>query len=73
MAITLKEKDHNKLDAFLGEVLDLYKSDEISKLEAIGAIAHVFTAAAKDNATEVNSWLHDPDVVKRWKSDIQGN
>jgi len=73
MPIKLTEKDHDKLDDFLGHVLDWYKTDEITRAQAIGALAHVFTAAAKDNETEVKSWLQKPEVIERWKSDIRGS
>jgi hypothetical protein len=71
MAIDLTEKDHNRLDAMLGQILDWYKVGEVSRNAAIGAIAHVFAAAAKDNAGEVQSWLHDADVLRRWHEGIK--
>lgn len=70
--IKLKETDHNKLDEFLGHVLELHASGEVTKQEAIGALAHVFTAAAIDNETEVKSWIERPEVIERWKADIKG-
>jgi hypothetical protein len=73
MAIKLNDKDHTNLDQFLGHVLDLHSSGDVTKNDAIGALAHVFTAAAIDNESEVKSWLERPEVINQWKKDIQAN
>jgi hypothetical protein len=70
MAINLSTKDHAKLDQLIKQVLDWHKNGSISDSQALGVIAHVFTAAAIDNEGEVHSWLHDPEVLKRWRGDI---
>ncbi len=57
MAFKLTKKDHKQLDAFLGEVLDDYKSGNQTRGQAIGALAHVFTAGVIDNEGEVKAWL----------------
>lgn len=58
--------DHGKLDAMLGKVLDAYKSGEVSRSSAIGAIAHVVAAVEKGNEAEVVSWLGDKGTFERW-------
>lgn len=70
MTIALTDKDHNKLDELLGQILDWHKAGDVSKNSAIGVIAHILAAAAQDNEGEVQSWLHQANVLKRWKDDI---
>lgn len=53
----LSEDDHNKLDAFLGKVLEDYSSGRVNRTDAIGAIAHCFAALDKGNIGEVRSTL----------------
>lgn len=67
MSIKLNSADHKELDNFLGKILEWHAKEEITKPEAIGAIAHVLAAAAIDNETEIKSWLHDPTVLADWK------
>lgn len=69
MAFKLSSAQHEKLDGFLGVLLDGYKSGEFTKSEVIGALAHVFTAGVIDNESEVKLWLEDPGVLDRWKAD----
>jgi hypothetical protein len=71
MVIKLTNMDQGKLDEFLGSILDWYASGDVSKSAAIGALAHVFTAAAVDNASEVQSWLHKPVVLEEWKRNAE--
>lgn len=66
--VKLSNDDHNKLDALLGQILDWHASGDITKLQAIGVVAHVIAATAQGNESEVHSWLHDPAVLKRWKA-----
>lgn len=54
---TLTERDHQNMDAFLGHVLDDYKSGEITKDEAIGGLAHVMAALDRDNYGEARNWF----------------
>jgi len=70
MAINLSDKDHDKLDELLGQVLEWHNAGDVTKSAAIGAIAHIIAAAAQDNEGEVQSWLHNPGVLNRWKDDI---
>lgn len=53
----LTERDHKNMDAFLGHVLDDYKAGEITKDEAIGALAHVMAALDKGNTGEAVNWF----------------
>lgn len=55
----LSEKDHNDCDAFLGRVLDAYKSGKISRGSAVESIVHFVAAVDKRNATEIKSWLNE--------------
>ena len=54
---TLTNNDHKNMDAFLGHVLDDFKSGEITKDEAIGALAHVIAAIDKGNYGEAINWF----------------
>lgn len=54
---TLTKSDHQNMDAFLGHVLDDYKSGEITKDEAIGGLAHVMAALDRDNYGEARNWF----------------
>lgn len=73
MPIKLSNADHKKLDAFLGQILDWHSAGAVTKDQAIAALAHVFTAAAIDNAGEVHSWLDKPEVLRTWKSDADAD
>ncbi|WP_417672405.1 hypothetical protein [Roseibium sp.] len=57
--------NHGKLDAFLGKVLDAHKTGEVSRIAAIGAIAHVVAAVEKGNESEAHSWLNSEEVYNR--------
>jgi hypothetical protein len=70
MSVELNDADHAQLDQLLGQILDWHKSGVVSRNAAIGAIAHVFAAAAKGNESEVHSWLRNSEVLARWKQDI---
>lgn len=65
----MMEINHGKLDIFLGKVLKLHKSGEVSLVSAIGTIAHVIAAVEKDNETEVQSWLDNEDLESWLKRD----
>ena len=65
MAIDLKKSDHRNFDKMIDAVLMAFKNNEVSLAQARGAVAHVFTAAALDNKTEIDTWL-DPDQIARW-------
>ncbi|MCK6374655.1 MAG: hypothetical protein L6Q69_11185 [Zoogloea sp.] len=58
----LTEIDHKAMDSFLEKVLDWYKTGEITRSAAIGGLAHVMTALAKDNTAEAVSWFQNADV-----------
>lgn len=59
--------NHEKLDVFLGSILDLYKLGRVSREDAIGAIAHVIAAVETQNASEIHSWLHEGSAFEDWK------
>lgn len=67
MSFDLSNKNHKNLDALLSKILDWHKEGAITKNEAIGVLAHILTAAAIDNESEVISWLEKPEVLERWK------
>lgn len=54
---SLTTKDHKSMDAFLGHVLEDFKDGEITKEEAIGALAHVMTALDIGNTAEAVNWF----------------
>lgn len=70
MAIKLTEANHNAMDEFLGFVLDAYKEGRVSRLNAVGALAHVLTAAAIDNDGEVVAWFRK-EQYERWEKECQ--
>ncbi|GAB0079377.1 hypothetical protein [Pseudomonas sp. PS02290] len=53
----LTDRDHENMDAFLGHVLEAYKSGETTKDRAVGSLAHVMTALEKGNYDEARSWF----------------
>ncbi|MCU7927522.1 MAG: hypothetical protein KZQ97_13905 [Candidatus Thiodiazotropha sp. (ex Dulcina madagascariensis)] len=53
----LTTKDHANMKAFLGHVLDDYKSGVITKEQAIAGIAHTMAALDLDNYEEARHWL----------------
>lgn len=53
----LTSRDHKNMDAFLGHVLEDFKSGEITKDEAIGGLAHVIAAIDKGNYGEAINWF----------------
>lgn len=54
---TLTDRDHQNMDAFLGHVLEDFKSGEITKEEAVGGLAHVIAAIDIGNYGEAVTWL----------------
>jgi hypothetical protein len=63
LAFNLSNKDHRRLDEMLGAIIDAYFNGEVPRSEAIGALAHIFTAAMVDKEGEVLGWL-DPEDSK---------
>lgn len=53
----LNNRDHENMDAFLGHVLDSYKTGDITKERAVGGLAHVMTALEMGNYDEARSWF----------------
>lgn len=53
----LTNQDHNNMDAYLGYLLDAYKSGKIEKTEAIGDLAHVIAAIDQGNINEAREWF----------------
>lgn len=72
MAIDLSDADHDAMDGFLEFVLDAYAKGAVSRTSAVGALAHVLTAAAKDNNSEVLAWFK-PAQYERWAQEIKEN
>ena len=55
----LTEKDHTNLTAALEHILDDYKNGTITKAQAVGTIAHGFTAMAEGEEAEVRAFLEE--------------
>jgi hypothetical protein len=53
----LTNGDHSNMDAFLGFVLEDFKSGSISKGEAVAAIAHTVAAVDIGNYNEARIWF----------------
>ncbi|MGJ8590030.1 MAG: hypothetical protein ACSHXW_18105 [Yoonia sp.] len=66
MTIKLNQTDHNNLNIILGKILDEHLAGTLSRQGAIGALAHILTAAAIDNEDELKKWLSDPAVFERF-------
>jgi hypothetical protein len=49
VTLDLSTADHRILDLFLNTILDGYKSDNLSQMEARSAIAEAVALAASDN------------------------
>ncbi len=64
MPKNLSERDHNDMDAFLGEVLDDYKAGTITRDQAIGGLAHVMAALDIGNTGEARAWFANPKYVR---------
>jgi hypothetical protein len=69
MAIDLTEPDHNNMDSFLEFVLDAYANEQVSRSQAVAVLAHVLTAAAKDNHSEVLAWFR-PSQYQEWAREV---
>lgn len=54
---TLSERDHMNMDRFLEHVFDDYKAGEITRAEAVGAVAHVIAAIDIGNYGEARNWF----------------
>jgi hypothetical protein len=54
---TLTNRDHQNMDAFLGHVLEDFKSGAITKAEAIGGLAHVIAAIDIGDYGEAITWF----------------
>jgi hypothetical protein len=65
MTIKLSEKDHRAMDRMIDAVLDSYAKGEVSLGQARSVFAHVITAAAIANETEVRGWLK-PETIVDW-------
>lgn len=65
MAIDLSDSEHDSMDEFLEFVLNAYKNDEASLNNAVGALAHIIAAAAKDNKGELSAWFEEKQYM-RW-------
>ncbi len=50
-------KDRTNMDAFMGHVLDDFKFGEITKAQAVGALAHIMAALDLGNYDEARSWF----------------
>lgn len=55
----LSNSDHEHMDAFLGQVLDAYKTGELSRTAAVGVLAHVIAAVDLDNYPEARRWFEE--------------
>ena len=65
MPIGLSDGDHDRLTAMIYTVIDGVAARQISRLEAMSALAHVITAGAIGNEGEFRGWLK-PETVGRW-------
>lgn len=56
---TFTENDQEEMCAFLRYVLNEYKSNKISELDAVEAIARVMTSIDIGNYTEARNWFEN--------------
>ena len=66
MPIKLSNKDHRKLNKSLDTVLEAYANNELSLIQARAILAHVITAATKDNEAEILTFM-DEFSIQSWK------
>jgi hypothetical protein len=61
----LSDADHDRLTTLIYAILDAASARQVSRMEAMAALAHVITAAAIGNEGEVRGWL-EPQTVSAW-------
>lgn len=66
---TLSNRDHKNMDAFLGHVLEDFKSGAITKEQAVGGLAHVMAALDRGNYAEAIGWFEQGREFMRRASD----
>jgi hypothetical protein len=57
MAAKLTNKDHRKMDKFLGELFDAVTTKEVSRNNFIGGMAQIMAALDIDNTGEAVQWF----------------
>jgi hypothetical protein len=65
MTIKLSDADHDRLTVLIHTILYAFSAQQVSRMEAMAALAHVITAAAIGNEHELRDWLK-PDTVGRY-------
>ena len=69
--IELSDEDDDQLTALIYTILDAAAGRQITRLEAMSALAHVIAAAAIGNERELRGWLK-PDTVAGWMRRCDG-
>ncbi len=60
MAFNPTEADHNEVNKFIDALLSKFENGDITALTARSYLAHVITAAARDNYTEFKKHIRTP-------------
>lgn len=53
----LTPDDEASLSQFLGQVLEMFKNEQLTRAEAVGSLAHLLLAVDRGNRSEVAIWL----------------
>ncbi len=69
MAINLTEANHRAMNRLLDGILVAHSDGNVSLEQARAALAHVLTAAAIGNETELREWF-EPERLQRWLENI---
>ena len=54
---SLSERDHQNMDAFLGHILDDFKSGQVTKQQVIGGLVQMISAIDIGNHGEARNWF----------------
>ena len=65
MTIKLSDDDHDRLTVLIHTILDAFSARQVSRMEAMAALAHVITAGAIGNEHELRGWL-EPRIASAW-------
>ncbi len=62
----LTAQNHTQLEDLIDKILVTLDAGEVSHKAAIGALAHIITAAAIGEEKEFKAWLEKPDTFTNW-------
>lgn len=69
--LKLSENEHKQIDTLLNTIFDAQANGDLTKRQAIAAIAHVMAAIAIGNEEAVRSWIGNPQTFQNYMEDIR--